>query len=86
MELRLCIDKQLHPRYSNFDLSFLICVVWTMKETMDPEMVKSQAARVPMGRLGETAEVASVVAFLCMPAASYVTGQIICVDGGRTIA
>ena len=57
-----------------------------MQETMNPEMVKSQAARVPMGRLGETAEVASVVAFLCMPAASYVTGQIICVDGGRTIA
>uniref|UniRef100_A0ACD5WW39 Uncharacterized protein n=1 Tax=Avena sativa TaxID=4498 RepID=A0ACD5WW39_AVESA len=57
-----------------------------VQETMDPEMVKSQAARVPMGRLGETAEVASVVAFLCMPAASYITGQVIRVDGGHTIA
>uniref|UniRef100_A0ACD5X2Q4 Uncharacterized protein n=1 Tax=Avena sativa TaxID=4498 RepID=A0ACD5X2Q4_AVESA len=55
-------------------------------ELSDPEMVKSQAVRVPMGRLGKTAEVASVVAFLCMPVASYITGQVICVDGGCTIA
>uniref|UniRef100_A0A453CFK2 Ketoreductase domain-containing protein n=1 Tax=Aegilops tauschii subsp. strangulata TaxID=200361 RepID=A0A453CFK2_AEGTS len=53
---------------------------------MDPEIVKSQATQLPMQRLGETEEVASVVAFLCMPAASYITGQVICVDGGRTIA
>ncbi|KAI5013989.1 hypothetical protein ZWY2020_055379 [Hordeum vulgare] len=52
----------------------------------NPEIVKSQTTQVPMQRLGETEEVASVVAFLCMPAASYITGQVICVDGGRTIA
>jgi Tropinone reductase 1 len=38
-----------------------------------------------MGRIAEPEEVASMVAFLCMPAASYMTGQVICVDGGRTI-
>jgi NAD(P)-dependent dehydrogenase (short-subunit alcohol dehydrogenase family) len=68
-----------------FDL-FLIFVCCVEQETCDPEMAKSQAARVPMGRMGETAEVASVVAFLCMPAASYITGQVLCVDGGHTIA
>ncbi|KQJ96056.1 tropinone reductase homolog At5g06060 [Brachypodium distachyon] len=52
---------------------------------MDPEVVERMAARVPMRRMGETEEVASVVAFLCMPAASYITGQVICVDGGHTI-
>lgn len=38
--------------------------------------------RTPMGRIAEPEEVASVAAFLCLPAASYVTGQCIAVDGG----
>jgi Tropinone reductase 1 len=41
--------------------------------------------RTPLGRIGEPEEVASAVAFLCMPAASYITGQCLAVDGGFTI-
>lgn len=37
-----------------------------------------------MQRVGE-ANVSSLVAFLCLPAASYITGQSICIDGGATI-
>lgn len=37
---------------------------------------------IPMKRLGEPGEVASVIAFLVSDAASYVTGSVICVDGG----
>jgi len=38
-----------------------------------------------MNRVGEPGEVAGVVAFLCMPAASYITGHCIPVDGGFLI-
>ena len=38
--------------------------------------------RTPMRRIGEPEEVAGAVAFLCLPAASYVTGECIAVDGG----
>lgn len=41
--------------------------------------------RTPMQRLGEPAEIAAAVAFFCSPAASYVTGQTLVVDGGNSI-
>ena len=42
-------------------------------------------SRTPMGRVGEVEEVSALAAFLCMPAASYITGQVITVDGGFSI-
>ncbi|GAY38013.1 Tropinone reductase [Citrus sinensis] len=41
--------------------------------------------RTPMARIAEPKEVSSLAAFLCMTAASYITGQTICVDGEFTV-
>jgi NAD(P)-dependent dehydrogenase (short-subunit alcohol dehydrogenase family) len=38
--------------------------------------------RIPMGRLAEPAEIAETAWFLCSPAATYVTGSVLSVDGG----
>jgi citronellol/citronellal dehydrogenase len=42
------------------------------------------AAKVPMGRFGNEAEVAAAIVFLLSPAASYITGTCLRVDGGWT--
>lgn len=53
-------------------------------ELTDPETYRATAARAPLRRYGTPADIAAMVAFLASDEASYVTGQIIHVDGGIT--
>lgn len=47
------------------------------------DIASAMLASVPAGRFAEAGEIGGVVAFLCTPAAGYVNGQSIAVDGGR---
>lgn len=49
---------------------------------LGPGALASQTGHIPLGRMGLPKEAAAVVALLASPAASYVTGQLIHVDGG----
>lgn len=52
----------------------------------DPDNLARALTGTPLGRIGEPDDIAGTVAFLASPAARYITGQTIVVDGGNTIA
>jgi 3-oxoacyl-[acyl-carrier protein] reductase len=53
-------------------------------EAMGEELLTQTASTIPLKRLGEPREVADVVVFLASDEASYITGQLLIVDGGLT--
>ena len=50
----------------------------------DPEVLGRLLQRIPLGRVAEPQDVAGAVRFFCSPAAGFVTGQVLYVDGGLT--
>ena len=56
-----------------------------MTKELSEDLRKKLLERIPLQRLGQPNDVASVVAFLCSPAADYITGQIVTVDGGMVM-
>ena len=50
----------------------------------DPAALATMNATIPMGRLGQPPEIAELISFLLSQRASFITGQVICADGGFT--
>jgi len=59
-------------------------IVTPMTENLDQETTCDITSRIPMGRLGQPADVAGAVLFLASTKAGYITGQVLAVDGGLT--
>ncbi len=56
-----------------------------MTDAMTPEAVAALSSQIPLERFGSPEDIAGVVAFLCSEHASYITGQVIPVDGGMVM-
>ena len=50
--------------------------------TQNPDILKQLLRMIPLGRMAQADEIAPMIAFLCTPAASYITGASFAVDGG----
>jgi 3-oxoacyl-[acyl-carrier protein] reductase len=57
-----------------------------MTRALEPAQSAALLQQIPVGRLGDAAEVAAAVGFLCTPAAAYITGSTLHVNGGMYMA
>jgi 3-oxoacyl-[acyl-carrier protein] reductase len=84
--LMRAVAKELGPRSVNVNAIAPRVIMTDIFDHLYPteESRKELIEKIPIGRFGVPEDVANMVCFLASPAASYVHGQIILVDGGRT--
>lgn len=82
------LSRYLACEWAKFNIRINTVAPWYIETPLtrntleNPEKLNRIIERTPMQRVGKPEEVAGIVSFLCMPLASYITGQCIAVDGG----
>ena len=85
------MTKNLAVEWAKDNIRVNCIAPWYIRTPLAEQVLQNElyhnavVRRTPMGRIGEPEEIAGLAAFLCMPLASYITGQCIAVDGGFTI-
>ena len=69
------------PVYTEFNKTVMAQRCQTLNLTED-QMIERIRGAIPLGRWGQPADIARSVAFLCSPAASWITGEVLRVSGG----
>lgn len=73
----------------SYIITLIRCFLWLLlsfvKILANKNFEEQVVSRTPLGRVGEPGEVSALVAFLCMPGSTYISGQTIAVDGGMTV-
>lgn len=79
------IAKELASRNINVNCIAPGYIDTDMTSKLNDTVKKGILDAIPLKRIGSGDDIASAVMFLCSPAASYITGQVICVDGGMVM-
>jgi 3-oxoacyl-[acyl-carrier protein] reductase len=79
------LAKELARAHITVNALALGMIETDMTRTLNEEYRKKALEQIPLGRFGEVSEIGGIVRFLVSPLASYITGQVIQIDGGLAI-
>jgi 3-oxoacyl-[acyl-carrier protein] reductase len=82
MGLTKSLAKELASRNITVNAVAPGFVTTDMTAGLSDEVKRALHAKIPLGKTGTPEDIANAVAFLALPEAGYITGQVLCVDGG----